>query len=147
MRRAIARRRAKWCRRYRRGRPSVFRPRVGFEPGHHGAKLRPDFLDQVGLLAPPRGVERRTARLVFEDPGPSEGAVLDLAQDLAHLLAYGGAAGARATHVVAELRRVADAVTHVAHPTLVHEVDDQLHLVQALEIGELRLIAGFHQGF
>src|SRR2546430_13251581 len=56
------------------------------------------------IFAPPRGVERRTARLVLEDPDPGEGAVLDLAQDLAHLLAHGGADDARATHVVAELR-------------------------------------------
>ena len=29
---------------------------------------------------------------------------------------------------------------------LIHQVDDQLELVQALEVGALGLITGFHQG-
>jgi hypothetical protein len=39
--------------------------------------------------------------------------------------------------VLAVLGRVRDRVVHVGDAALVDEVDDQLHLVQALEIGHL----------
>ena len=47
--------------------------------------------------------------------------------------------------VVAVLGGVADRVAHVAQAALVDQVHDQLELVQALEIGDLRLIAGLDQ--
>src|SRR5690606_33466322 len=37
-----------------------------------------------------------------------------------------------------------------AHPgetLLVHEIDDELQLVEALEVGHFRLVTGFHQHF
>jgi len=37
---------------------------------------------------------------------------------------------------------VADGVAHVVEAALVHEVDDELELVQALEVGDLGLVAG-----
>ena len=47
--------------------------------------------------------------------------------------------------VVAVLGGVADRVAHVVEAAAVHEIDDQLQLVQALEVGDLRLIAGLDQ--
>ena len=49
---------------------------------------------------------------------------------------------ARAGHVVAVLGGVADRVAHVAEAAAVHEVDDELQLVQALEVRDLGLVAG-----
>ena len=71
---------------------------------------------------------------------------LDLLEDLPHLGAGllvddPGAAG-----VVAELGGVRDAVPHVVEAALIHQVDDQLQLVQALEVGALGLVAGLDQG-
>src|SRR6202521_556302 len=154
MRRAIARHRAGWYRRVTRGRwsgsvlgsPSVAGLLGGLQPWHHGPQLRPDLLDQLAFGALAGGVEGGPARLVFQDPGAREGAVLDLTEDLAHLLADGGADDPWAADVVAELGGVADAVPHIAHAALVHQIDDQLHLVEALEVGELRLVAGLHHG-
>ncbi len=40
---------------------------------------------------------------------------------------------------------VRDRVVHVGDAALVDQVDDQLHFVQALEIGHFRRVAGFHQ--
>ena len=40
---------------------------------------------------------------------------------------------------------VADRVAHVVQAAAVHQVDDELQLVQALEVGDLRLIAGLDQ--
>src|SRR4030088_48666 len=153
MRPATARRRAAWYRRYRPGRllgrawrPSVFRLAVGFEPGHHGAQLGTNLLDHGCFLLPAVGVESGPSGLVLEDPGPGEGAILDLAKDLPHLIANRRADHPRPADVVAELGRVADAVAHVAHAALVHQVDDQLHLMQALEVGQLGLVARLDQG-
>ena len=47
--------------------------------------------------------------------------------------------------VIAELGRVRDAVSHVVEPSLVHQVHNQLQLVQAFKIGTLGLIAGLGQ--
>ena len=47
--------------------------------------------------------------------------------------------------VVAVLGGVADRVAHVVEAAAVHEVDDELQLVQALEVGDLGLVAGLDQ--
>ncbi len=49
--------------------------------------------------------------------------------------------------VIAELGRIAHRVAHVVETALVEEIDDQLELVHALEVGHLGLIAGFNQRF
>ena len=53
----------------------------------------------------------------------------------------------RAAGVVAVFGRVADAVAHVVEAALVEEVDDELELVHAFEVGHLGLVAGFDEGF
>ena len=65
-----------------------------------------------------------------------------------HLLHLGlGVRGddARAGHVFAVLGGVGDRVVHVGDAALIDEVDDELHLVQALEIGHLGRISGLDQ--
>ncbi len=49
--------------------------------------------------------------------------------------------------VLAVFRSVADGIVHVGDAALVDQVDDQLHLVQALEIRHLGRIAGLDQSF
>ena len=49
---------------------------------------------------------------------------------------------ARTARVVAVLGRVGDRVTHPRQAALVDQVHDQLQLVQALEVRDLRLVAG-----
>ena len=48
--------------------------------------------------------------------------------------------------VFAILRVVGDGVVHVGDAALVHQVDDQLEFMQALEVGHFRRVTRFHQG-
>ncbi len=52
---------------------------------------------------------------------------------------------ARAGDVFAPLGGVGDRVVHVGDAAFIDQVDDQLHFVQALEIGHFRRVAGFDQ--
>ena len=54
---------------------------------------------------------------------------------------------ARSARVVAVLGGVADALAHALDAFFVHQVDDELELVQALEVRHLGRVAGFHQRF
>ena len=95
----------------------------------------------------PLGVKEGTSVLVLRDPLAGEGAVLDVVQHRFHiglglLIGQDAAAG----DILAILRRVGNGVVHHGHAALVDQVDDELHLVDALEVGVLGGIAGFHQG-
>ena len=68
-------------------------------------------------------------------------------QGVAHGLTGLGVDHFRAGDVFAVFGVVGDGVVHVGDAALVHQVNDQLQLVQALEVGHFRRIAGFHQGF
>ena len=72
-------------------------------------------------------------------------AVLDLGQNLLHLGLGLVGDDPRAAGVVAVFGRVRDAVAHVVQAALVDQVDDQLHLVDALEVGHFGLVAGLDQ--
>ena len=52
---------------------------------------------------------------------------------------------APAARVVAELGRVGDRPAHPCETTLVHQVDDQLQLVEALVVGDLGLVTGLDE--
>ena len=90
-------------------------------------------------------VEVGPTGLALGDPLLGELAGLDLLEDLLHLQLGLGVDDPRATSDVAVLGGVADRVAHAGDAFLVHQVDDQLHLVQALEVGHLRLVAGLDQ--
>ena len=72
-------------------------------------------------------------------------AVLDLPQDVLHLLAGVLGDEALAGAVVTILGSVGDGVAHLGEAALVDEVDDELHLMAGLEVGHLRLVTGLHQ--
>src|SRR5579884_712987 len=114
-------------------------------PGHLCPQLAPDLLDEVLLLRAALGVQERPAGLVLQDPGAGEGAVLNVLERLAHVLLHVLVDDLRPDEVVAELGGIGDRIAHSAQPTLGDQVHDQLHLVQALEVRQLRLVAGLHQ--
>src|SRR5207244_9944358 len=115
------------------------------EPRHHRAQLRADFLDpeRAVLLAKLR--EPRVAGLRLGDPLLGERARRDLGEDPLHL--HPGLVGddAGTACEVAVLGRIRDRVVHVLEPALVQQVHDQLQLMEALEVRDLRLVAGFDE--
>ena len=52
-----------------------------------------------------------------------------------------------AGHVIAVFGGIGDRVAHVGDAAFIDQIDDQLDLVAALEIGHLRRVTGFDQGF
>src|SRR5215468_134706 len=112
------------------------------QPAHQRAEPGADLLDLLGPLGFAPLEEVRLAGVELLDELAGEGAVLDLAEDLAHLLAGPLVDQARATGVPAVFCGVRDGPVHLGDAALVHEVHDQLHLVQALEVRGLRLVSG-----
>src|SRR3546814_8403840 len=84
--------------------------------------------------------------LALGHPLGGEAAVLDLVEDLAHLRLHGRVDDPRAAGEVAVLGGVGDGVPHAGDALLVHEVDDELQLVEALEVGRLGLVASLDEG-
>ena len=79
------------------------------------------------------------------DPLARERPVADLAEHLAHVLAHVLVDHLRAARVAAVLGGVGDRVVHPLDAALVDQVDDQLHLVQALVVGDLGRVAGLDE--
>ena len=91
-------------------------------------------------------LEAGLAGLAFEHPFAGEGARLDFAEDFAHALLDACVDDPRPARVVAVLGGVGNRIAHGGDAALVDQIDDQLDLVQALEIGHLRRVAGLDQG-
>ena len=115
------------------------------DPAHHAAQLFADTLDEMLLALALQRVEHGAVGHVLQDPLARELATLDLGEQLAHGLAHVLVDDARAAREVAVLGGVADAVAHPGDALLPHEVDDELELVEALEVGDLRLVAGLDE--
>src|SRR4051794_8074676 len=114
-------------------------------PVHQPPQLLADRLE-LGLRS--LGSHRLQARLVIvhvRDPLAGELAGLDVVEDSLHLLAHPVVDHALPARVVAELGCVGDRVAHSREPVLVHEIDDQLQLVEALVVGDLRRVAGLDE--
>src|SRR2546429_577664 len=116
------------------------------DPGHQAAQPLADLLDAVLLALGLELGEVRPAGLVLAHPFLGEPAVLDFVQDLAQLGLDRRGDHPRTAGQVAVLRGVGDRVAHPRDAALVDQVDDQLQLVQHLEVGDLRLVTGLHQG-
>src|ERR1700676_5037572 len=67
----------------------------GMQKWHHGAKLRPQLLDGMGLLALSGGQKVRATLLVFCDPFFCEAAVANLGKNFAHFFLGFGIDNAR----------------------------------------------------
>src|SRR5579885_1793325 len=115
-----------------------FKPRSddGLKEGHHGAEAG------TVLLARPGGQEIRATLFIFLDPFFGEAAVADFGEEFFHFVASLLSDDAGAGGIVAMLGSIADRVTHVAETAAINENDNELKLVETLEVGNLRLIAG-----
>src|SRR5919202_1139692 len=111
------------------------------DPIHVRAQLLAHGLDLGAGLLGPHPLEVLLPGAVLGDPLAGEVARLDLAEDVAHVLARLVGDDALAARVVAVLGRVRDREPHALQALLVHEVDDELELVQALEVRHVRLVA------
>ena len=118
---------------------------TGSRNGIMPRRLRADDLDRMVTSCVAHRLEVRHAVLVLRNPLLGELAALDLREQLPHRLLGLGGDDARAGRVVAPLGGVADRVAHVVQAAAVHQVDDQLQLVQALEVGDLGLVAGLDE--
>src|SRR4051794_30357702 len=112
---------------------------LGLQPGHHLAQLPSHLLELGRLRLLPKSEELREAGVGLGDPLLRERAVLDLGQHLLHLLVR--VDHTRAALVVAPLGGIGHAVAHPRQTALVDQVDDQLELVHAFEVRDLRLVA------
>src|SRR5690606_4154019 len=83
--------------------------------------------------------------VVLVDPLLGKGAVLDVGQQLLHGCACLIVDDLRAGDVIAPLSSIRDRVAHVVQTALVEQVNDQLQLVHALEVGNFGLIASLNQ--
>src|SRR3990172_8346449 len=99
------------------------------------------------LIGPPgaHGVKPRPPGGVLGNPLPGVRSILDLGQDSVHLTDGLFIDNALPGGVISVLSRVTHRVAHVVQSTAVDQVDDQLEFVNALEIGDLGLIAGLNQ--
>src|SRR5215217_2882893 len=118
---------------------------LGFQPRHHLAQTPSHVLEPSRPRLAAKSLELREAGVGLGDPFLGELSALDLVQDPAHLLARRVVHHARPARVVTVFGGVADRVPHPAHAALVHEVDDQLELVEALEVRDLGLVARGHE--
>src|SRR4051794_20745512 len=107
-----------------------------------GAKLLPDPFDLLGALRAIRAQlgEARASRLVVGEELSRELAAADLLEDALHALLRRGVDNPCPTREVAVLGDVRDRVAHVLVAALVEQVDDELQLVHALVVRNLRLI-------
>src|SRR5882757_3312786 len=119
--------------------------RLLVHPAHQLAQLPAGGLQQVALVGLLVLVVLRQARVVLGDPGVREGAVLDLTEDLLHLGLGLVGDDPRTGDVVAPLGGLRDRPAHLLQAALVHQVHDQLQLVHALEVRDLRLVTGLDQ--
>src|ERR1700693_1021842 len=115
------------------------------QPAHHAAQLCTDYFDRMLLLFLAQRGEVVAAVLVFFDPLAGESSVLNVGESFLHRGPRGIAHHFLAARQIAILRGVRDGVAHPSQTAFVDEVDDELHLVQALEVSDLGGVAGFDQ--
>src|SRR6202521_3318967 len=115
------------------------------QPRHHRPQLLAYFFNRVLLFALAQLGKILATALILGDPFPGEAAILDSRQHFLHRLARRISDNHFAAGQVAVLGRVRNRIAHAAQSAFVDQVDDQLHLVHALEVGNLGGVAGRHQ--
>ena len=112
-------------------------------PGHHGAQLGADFFNRMRVIQATGRLEAGLVDLVFQHPVTGEFARLNVMQNALHFRLGFVGDDARAGDIFAIFRRVGDLVVHVGDAAFIDQINDQLHFVQAFEIGHFRCIPGF----
>src|SRR2546422_790294 len=128
-------------------RPYTTQPRFAlFRPRHHRAQLGAHLLDRMLRAGLAQRLEPATPAAALGNPLAREAAGLDVGEDALHRRANFLRYDLGASGVVAVLRGVADRVPHELHAATIQQVHDQLELVHALEVGDLRRVSGSREG-
>jgi hypothetical protein len=117
------------------------------DPGHEAAEAGAGFLDGVLLAFFEELVEGLVTGFGFFDPLFGKFAVLDFLQCGFHALLDAGVNDLGSDFDVAPFGGFGDGETHAGDAGFVHEVHDELELMEALEVGHLRGVAGLDQHF
>src|SRR5215213_9502659 len=116
---------------------------VALHPRHQLSQLPADGLDGMPLRRLPERLELRRTGVLILNEALSERAALDVAEHALHVLFDTGVDDPRPGDVIAVLSGIGNAPAHLGNAAFIHQVDDQLELVKALEIRHFRLVAGF----
>src|SRR5437667_420159 len=128
-------------------RPYTTRPRLPLlRPRHHGPQLGTHLLDRMLSAGLAQRLEPAAPAAALGDPLAREAAGLDVGEDALHRRANFRRYDLGASGVVAVLCGVADRIPHELHAAAIHQVHDQLELVHALEVGDLRRVSGSREG-
>ncbi len=119
---------------------------IGLGPTESLTQLLAGGLDRVRLFLGAQSLELKSTIVLVLNEAAREGAVLNISQNVAHSLLGRFVDNARTRDVVAVLSGVRAGPTLLGDATFVDQVDDQLHLVADLEVGDLGLVASFDQG-
>src|SRR5581483_8485790 len=114
-------------------------------PRHHATEALAGFFDDMLLAGGEQFLVVFQATLVFFHPFGGEFAGLDFFQDFLHLGLGLFIDDARAAGDVAVLGGFRNGEAHAGDAALVHQVADELQLVEALEIRHFRLVTGLDQ--
>src|SRR5690554_522529 len=116
-------------------------------PRHHGAQLLAHSLDLVGRVLATTSSHGRIVQGTFRDEHLGVFTTLDALQCVTHGFAGLLVDHLRAGYVLAVLSVVGDGVVHVGDAAFVHQVNNQLQLVQTLKVRHFQSVARFGQGF
>jgi len=117
------------------------------QPGHHRPQPGPHLFYLVVFPFPAQLAEVREANTVLGDPLIGELARLNVRQKLLHDLAGLRANDPFTPGHIPVLGRVANGVAHVRDAALIDQVNNELHLMNALKVGHLWCIARLDQRF
>ena len=98
----------------------------------------------MGFAFSQQRIVDRTVRLILQHPLFGKLALLNFTQDLLHFLLRLLRHNPWPASNITVLGRRTDGIPHVGNTALIDQIHDQFYFVQALEIGHLWRVAGFH---
>src|ERR1022692_986530 len=105
---------------------------IRVDPTHQASQLAPGLLDGVLLTLSPQRLELRRAGVLVGDEARREGAALHVGEDSPHVVLDVRVDDPRARDVVAVFGGIRYRPALFGDAALIHQVDDQLELMQAL---------------
>src|SRR5208282_712716 len=122
-------------------------PILARQPTHHPAQLRSNNLDRMLLLLMAQLGEVISAVLILFDPLPRKRPILNVGQNFLHCGPRRVAHHFFAARQIAILSGIRNRVAHPPQAAFIDQINNQLHLVQTLEIGDLWRVPGLDQRF